>query len=185
MNYATIKNCDIANGPGVRISLFVSGCTHHCKGCFNEVAWDFDYGEPFTQQTIRTILDMMKPGYIKGLTLLGGEPFEPQNQGPIVELLRQVKKAYPQKSIWAFSGYLYEKITSHTLGDWAVTQKFLSYLDVLVDGPFVEEKKNLALRFRGSENQRLIDMPATLASGKIVLWEDWQTEGKGLKEWKK
>ena len=102
-----------------------------------------------------------------------------------VELLRQVKKAYPQKSIWAFSGYLYEKITSHTLGDWAVTQEFLSYLDVLVDGPFVEEKKNLALRFRGSENQRLIDMPATLASGKIVLWEDWQTEGKGLKEWKK
>lgn len=185
MNYATIKNCDIANGPGVRISLFVSGCTHHCKGCFNEVAWDFDYGEPFTQQTIRTIQDMMKPGYIKGLTLLGGEPFEPQNQGPIVELLRQVKKAYPQKSIWAFSGYLYEKITSHTLGDWAVTQEFLSYLDVLVDGPFVEEKKNLALRFRGSENQRLIDMPATLASGKIVLWEDWQTEGKGLKEWKK
>ena len=185
MNYATIKNCDIANGPGVRISLFVSGCTHHCKGCFNEVAWDFDYGEPFTQQTIRTILDMMKPGYIKGLTLLGGEPFEPQNQGPIVELLRQVKKAYPQKSIWAFSGYLYEKITSHTLGDWAVTQEFLSYLDVLVDGPFVEEKKNLALRFRGSENQRLIDMPATLASGKIVLWEDWQTEGKGLKEWNK
>ncbi len=185
MNYATIKNCDIANGPGVRISLFVSGCTHHCKGCFNEVAWDFDYGEPFTQQTVRTILDMMKPGYIKGLTLLGGEPFEPENQGPIVELLRQVKKAYPQKSIWAFSGYLYEKITSHTLGDWAVTQEFLSYLDVLVDGPFVEEKKNLALRFRGSENQRLIDMPATLASGKIVLWEDWQTEGKGLKEWKK
>lgn len=185
MNYATIKNCDIANGPGVRISLFVSGCTHHCKGCFNEVAWDFDYGEPFTQQTVRTILDMMKPGYIKGLTLLGGEPFEPQNQGPIVELLRQVKKTYPQKSIWAFSGYLYEKIASHTLGDWAVTQEFLSYLDVLVDGPFVEEKKNLALRFRGSENQRLIDMPATLASGKIVLWEDWQTEGKGLKEWKK
>lgn len=185
MNYATIKNCDIANGPGVRISLFVSGCTHHCKGCFNEVAWDFDYGEPFTQQTVRTILDMMKPGYIKGLTLLGGEPFEPQNQGPIVELLRQVKKTYPQKSIWAFSGYLYEKIASHTLGDWAVTQEFLSYLDVLVDGPFVEEKKNLALRFRGSENQRLIDMPATLSSGKIVLWEDWQTEGKGLKEWKK
>ena len=96
-----------------------------------------------------------------------------------------MKKAYPQKSIWAFSGYLYEKITSHTLGNWAVTQEFLSYLDVLVDGPFVEEKKNLALRFRGSENQRLIDMPATLASGKIVLWEDWQAEGKGLKEWKK
>lgn len=185
MNYATIKNCDIANGPGVRISLFVSGCTHHCKGCFNEVAWDFDYGQPFTNETIQTILDMMKPSYIKGLTLLGGEPFEPQNQGPIVELLRQVKKTYPDKSIWAFSGYLFEKITSRTLGDWAVTREFLSSLDVLVDGPFVEEKKNLALRFRGSENQRLIDVPATLASGKIVLWEDWQTEGKGLKEWKK
>ena len=185
MNYATIKNCDIANGPGVRISLFVSGCTHHCKGCFNEVAWDFDYGQPFTSETIQTILDMMKPSYIKGLTLLGGEPFEPQNQGPIVELLRQVKKTYPDKSIWAFSGYLFEKITSHTLGDWAVTREFLSSLDVLVDGPLVEEKKNLALRFRGSENQRLIDVPATLASGKIVLWEDWQTEGKGLKEWKK
>lgn len=185
MNYATIKNCDIANGPGVRVSLFVSGCTHHCKGCFNEVAWDFDYGQPFTCETIQTILDMMKPSYIKGLTLLGGEPFEPQNQGPIVELLRQVKKTYPDKSIWAFSGYLFEKITSRTLGDWAVTREFLSSLDVLVDGPFVEEKKNLALRFRGSENQRLIDVPATLASGKIVLWEDWQTEGKGLKEWKK
>ena len=185
MNYATIKNCDIANGPGVRVSLFVSGCTHHCKGCFNEVAWDFNYGQPFTNETIQTILDMMKPSYIKGLTLLGGEPFEPQNQGPIVELLRQVKKAYPDKSIWAFSGYLFEKITSRTLGDWAVTREFLSSLDVLVDGPFVEEKKNLALRFRGSENQRLIDVPATLASGKIVLWEDWQTEGKGLKEWKK
>ena len=185
MNYATIKNCDIANGPGVRVSLFVSGCTHHCKGCFHEVAWDFDYGQPFTNETIQTILDMMKPGYIKGLTLLGGEPFEPQNQGPIVELLRQVKKTYPDKSIWAFSGYLFEKITSHTLGDWAVTREFLNSLDVLVDGPFVEEKKNLALRFRGSENQRLIDVPATLASGKIVLWEDWQTEGKGLKEWKK
>ena len=185
MNYAAIKNCDIANGPGVRVSLFVSGCTHHCKGCFNEVAWDFDYGQPFSNETIQTILDMMKPSYIKGLTLLGGEPFEPQNQGPIVELLRQVKKTYPDKSIWAFSGYLFEKITSRTLGDWAVTREFLSSLDVLVDGPFVEEKKNLALRFRGSENQRLIDVPATLASGKIVLWEDWQTEGKGLKEWKK
>ena len=185
MNYATIKNCDIANGPGVRISLFVSGCTHHCKGCFNEVAWDFDYGQPFTEETICELLALLKPDYIKGLTLLGGEPFEPQNQGPIVELLRRVKAAYPEKSIWAFSGYLYEKITSHTLGNWAVTQEFLSYLDVLVDGPFVEEKKNLALRFRGSENQRLIDMPATLASGKVVLWEDWQAEGKGLKEWKK
>ena len=180
MNYATIKNCDIANGPGVRVSLFVSGCTHKCKGCFNEVAWDFQYGEPFTQQTVDTILQMMKPTHIKGLTLLGGEPFEPQNQGAIVELLRQVKREYPQKSIWAFSGYLFDKdILSGRLGD---TREYLSYLDVLVDGPFVEAKKNLSLRFRGSENQRLIDVPASLAAGEIVLWQDWQAQGKGLRK---
>ncbi len=181
MNFATIKNCDIANGPGVRISLFVSGCTHRCKGCFNEVAWDFDYGEPFTQQTVDTILDMLKPDYIQGLTLLGGEPFEPQNQPAIVELLRQVKENYPKKSIWAFSGYLFDKdILPGRLGDPAITKEFLSYLDVLVDGPFVEAKKNLMLRFRGSENQRLIDVPRSLAEDKIVLWQDWQGERKTL-----
>ena len=185
MYYGEIKTCDIANGVGVRVTLFVSGCTNHCYNCFQPQTWDFHYGKPFDAAAEQVIFAELEKPFIRGLTLLGGEPFEPENQGPIVELLRQVKKAYPQKSIWAFSGYLYEKITSHTLGDWAVTQEFLSYLDVLVDGPFVEEKKNLALRFRGSENQRLIDMPATLASGKIVLWEDWQTEGKGLKEWKK
>ena len=180
MYYATIKNCDIANGPGVRVSLFVSGCTHHCPGCFNEVAWDFHYGEPFTQQTIDTILNMLSPAYIKGLTLLGGEPFEPENQEPVVELLRQIKAKYPEKTIWAFSGYTYEQITSGKLGAWEVTKEYLSYLDVLVDGPFIEAKKNLSLRFRGSENQRQIDMPATLAAGHIVLWQDWQTEGKGM-----
>lgn len=174
MHYATIKNCDIANGPGVRVSLFVSGCTHHCKGCFNEVAWDFDYGEPFTQDTVNTILDMLKPDYVRGLTVLGGEPFEPQNQGAVLELLRAIKAKYPEKSIWAFSGYLFERITSGTLGDWEITREYLSYLDVLVDGPFVEEKKNLNLRFRGSENQRLIDVPASLRENKVVLWQDWQ-----------
>ena len=174
MNYATIKNCDIANGPGVRVSLFVSGCTHHCKGCFNEVAWDFNYGEPFTQDTVEMILEMLKPDYVRGLTLLGGEPFEPQNQGTIVELLRAIKGKYPNKSIWAFSGYLFEKITSGTLGDWEITEEYLSYLDVLVDGPFLEEKKNLNLRFRGSENQRVIDVPASLRENKVVLWQDWQ-----------
>ena len=179
MNYATIKNCDIANGPGVRVSLFVSGCTHRCPGCFNEVAWDFDYGQPFTQETIDKIIAMLKPDYVRGLTLLGGEPFEPQNQGPIVELLRQVKKDLPEKSIWAFSGYLFDRdILSGRLGD---TAEYLSYLDVLVDGPFVEAKKNLSLRFRGSENQRLIDVPASLAAGEIVLWQDWQGEKKGMK----
>ena len=180
MYYATIKNCDIANGPGVRVSLFVSGCTHHCPGCFNEVAWDFHYGEPFTQQTIDTILTMLAPAYIRGLTLLGGEPFEPENQEPVVELLRQMKARYPEKTIWAFSGYTYEQITSGTLGDWAVTKEYLGYLDVLVDGPFVEARKNLSLRFRGSENQRIIDVPASLAANQIVLWQDWQGDGREM-----
>lgn len=169
MNYATIKNCDIANGPGVRVSLFVSGCTHRCPGCFNQVAWDFDYGEPFTEETVQSILNMLRPNYIRGLTLLGGEPFEPQNQPAIVELLRRIKTELPTKSIWAFSGYLYEDIVSGKLGN---TKEYLSYLDVLVDGPFILEKKNLSLRFRGSENQRLIDIPKTLATGTVTLWED-------------
>ena len=182
MNYASIKNCDIANGPGVRVSLFVSGCTHHCKGCFNEIAWDFHYGKPFTQDTIDMILGMLKPDYVKGLTLLGGEPFEPQNQPALVDLLRQVKAHYPNKSIWSFSGYLFDRdILPGKLGDPTVTREFLSYLDVLVDGPFVESKKNLSLRFRGSENQRLIDVKRSLATGDIVFWQDWQGEKRGLK----
>jgi len=182
VHYATIKNCDIANGPGVRVSLFVSGCTHRCKGCFNEVAWSFDYGEEFTQATIDKILSMLKPDYIKGLTLLGGEPFEPQNQSAILILLRQVKKAYPTKTIWAFSGYLFDRdLTSDRLGIPEITREFLSYLDVLVDGPFIEEKKDLLLRFRGSSNQRIIDVPASLAAGNVVLWHDWQGEGRDIK----
>ena len=177
MNYATIKNCDIANGPGVRVSLFVSGCTHRCPGCFNEIAWDFDYGQPFTQETIDTLITMLRPSYIRGLTLLGGEPFEPQNQEAVVRLLRQVKRELPEKSIWAFSGYLFDRdILSGRLGD---TAEYLSYLDVLVDGPFVEAKKNLSLRFRGSENQRIIDVQASLKTGTIVLWDDNQ---KGMRE---
>ena len=182
MNYATIKNCDIANGPGVRVSLFVSGCTHHCKGCFNEVAWDFNYGQPFTQDTVDMILEMLKPAYVKGITLLGGEPFEPQNQPALVDLLRQIKAMYPDKSIWAFSGYLFDKdILAGKLGDPSITREFLSYLDVLVDGRFVEEKKDLTLRFRGSSNQRLIHVPSSLQQGQVVLWEDWQGNGRGLK----
>ena len=181
MNYATIKNCDIANGPGVRVSLFVSGCNHHCKGCFNREAWDFSYGQPFTQETIDQILALLKPDYIQGLTLLGGEPFDPRNQKAVLELLRAVKKAYPEKNIWAFTGYLFDKdILPGKLGDPEITREYVSYLDVLVDGPFVEEKKNLSLRFRGSENQRLIHVPASLAAGKVVLWEDWQGEKKGM-----
>lgn len=179
MHYATIKNCDIANGPGVRVSLFVSGCTHHCKGCFNQEAWDFDYGQPFTEATIAEILDMLRPSFIRGLTLLGGEPFEPENREEVLSLLRRVKAELPEKSVWAFSGYLYDRdILSGRLGN---TREYLSYLDVLVDGPFVESKKNLALRFRGSENQRLIDVPASLKAGEVVLWQDWQGEQKGMK----
>ena len=182
MNYATIKNCDIANGPGVRISLFVSGCTHRCKGCFNEVAWDFDYGQPFTQETIGEILNMLAPPHIAGITLLGGEPFEPQNQPALLDLLRQIKLKMPEKSIWAFSGYLFEKdILAGRLGPKEITQEFVSYLDVLVDGPFILEKKDLMLRFRGSSNQRLIDVKASLQSGTTVLWNDWQGQERGLK----
>lgn len=181
MNYATIKNCDIANGPGVRVSLFVSGCTHRCKGCFNEIAWDFDYGQPFTQQTIDQIIEMLKPAYINGITLLGGEPFEPQNQPALVELLRQVKAAYPEKTVWAYSGYLFDRdILPGKLGDPAVTRELLGYLDVLVDGPFVLQQKNLSLRFRGSSNQRIIHVPPSLERGEVVLWEDWQGDKKGL-----
>lgn len=177
MNYATIKNCDIANGPGVRVSLFVSGCTHRCPGCFNEVAWDFNYGQPFTEETIESILEMLRPSYIKGLTLLGGEPFEPQNQADVVKLLRRIKQELPEKSIWAFSGYLFEKdMLSGRIGDLS---EYLSCLDVLVDGPFVQAKKNLSLRFRGSENQRIIDVKASLAAGETILWDDNQ---KGMRE---
>ena len=182
MNYATIKSRDIANGPGVRVSLFVSGCTHRCPGCFNEEAWDFDFGQPFTQEVIDRILEDLAPSFVRGLTLLGGEPFDPRNQGAIVELLRQIKAKYPEKSIWAFSGYLFDRdILPGKLGDPAITREYLSYLDVLVDGPCVQAKKNLTLRFRGSENQRLIDVPASLESGTVVLWEDWQGNGRGLK----
>ena len=178
MNYATIKNCDIANGPGVRVSLVVSGCTHRCPGCFNEIAWDFDYGTPFTEETVESIVNMLRPAHIRGLTLLGGEPFEPQNQSAIVALLRRVKQELPEKSIWAFSGYLFDKdILSGRLGD---TSEYLSYLDVLVDGPFLESKKNLSLRFRGSENQRLIDVKKSLAAGEVILWQDWQGEKRGM-----
>ena len=182
MNYATIKNNDIANGPGVRVSLFVSGCTHRCPGCFNEVAWDFGYGAPFTQETIDDILKMLAPSHIRGLTLLGGEPFEPQNQPDVLELVRQVKAAYPEKSVWAYSGYLFDRdILAGHLGPKEITEELVSYLDVIVDGPFVESRKNLSLRFRGSDNQRLIDVKASLAQGQIVLWKDWQTERKGLR----
>ena len=177
MNYATIKPWDIANGPGVRVSLFVSGCTHHCKDCFNPEAWDFDYGEPFDGAVIDHILELMRPHYIRGITYLGGEPFEPQNQPALLDLVRQVRAKYPHKTIWSFSGYTYEQITSGTLGPKAVTEEFLSLLDVLVDGEFVLALKNLNLRFRGSANQRIIDLGKTRETGILTLWDDGDMEG--------
>lgn len=172
MNYATIKNCDVANGSGVRISLFVSGCTHHCKNCFNEEAWDFNYGEEFTQNTINEITELLEPSYIKGLSLLGGEPLEPQNQLGILPLLRKVKEVYPTKDIWCYSGYTFEYIQSKMVDTLPYTKELLSYIDVLVDGKFVEELKNPMLQFRGSSNQRLINLPKTLQENTIILWEE-------------
>ena len=171
MNYGAIKKRDIANGIGVRVSLFVSGCTHHCKGCFNADTWDFGYGEPYTAAVEEEILEMLSPDYVAGLSLLGGEPFEPCNQRALVGLLRRMKERYPHKTVWCYSGYTLEELTGESRARCEVTDEMLSMLDVLVDGEFVLEKKNIRLRFRGSENQRLIDMNATREKGEIVLWD--------------
>lgn len=171
MNYGAIKKCDIANGVGVRTVLFVSGCTHHCKGCFQPETWNFDYGERYTKATEDEIIESLRPDYVDGITLLGGEPFEPENQRELVKLLRRIKKELPQKTVWSFSGYTYEELTGDSRAVCEVTNEMLSMLDVLVDGEFVEAKRNISLRFRGSENQRLIDMNKTRKEGKIVLWD--------------
>lgn len=171
MNYADIKQYDVANGPGVRVSVFVSGCTHYCKGCFNKEAWDFKYGKPFTDETIQTVLTYLKPSYVKGLTILGGEPMEPENQPEVLRLLKAVKTEYPEKSVWMFSGYDFEKdMLNRMWRDIPETKEILSCLDVLVDGEFVEELKNLSLRFKGSSNQRTILVRESLAAGNLVLY---------------
>ena len=171
MNYAEIKYCDVANGPGVRTSIFVSGCTHRCKGCFNEIAWDFNYGKPFTEETINEITDSLRPDYITGLTVLGGEPFEHANQIGLLPLLERVRKELPHKSIWCFTGYLFDKdILDKMCPQWPETSRMLSCIDVLVDGPFVEEKKDLMLKFKGSSNQRTIMVQASLKAGEIILY---------------
>lgn len=170
MHYSTIKDCDIANGIGVRITLFVSGCTNHCKNCFQPQTWDFDFGEPFTEETEEKLLEMLKPDYINGLTLLGGEPMEPQNQRALVPFLKRVREAYPNKNIWCFTGFTYEVLKidgSHPRCE--VTDEMLSLIDVLVDGRYVDELKDLTLQFRGSSNQRLIDMVKTRETGEVTL----------------
>ena len=173
MNYAEIKYCDIANGVGVRTTLFVSGCTHHCPGCFQPQTWDFSCGKEFTDEVADAIVESLKPAYVAGLTLLGGEPMEPANQRVLVGLLERVRTELPGKSIWCYTGDHFEDLRDpasprHT----DVTDRMLSYLDVLVDGPFVLEQKDISLRFRGSANQRLIDVPATLKTGTVTWWED-------------
>ena len=172
MYYSVIKKYDIADGPGVRVTLFVSGCSHHCKGCFNEETWDFQYGEPFTQETVDSLLEMLAPDYIEGLTLLGGEPLEPGNREALLPLLRAVKERYPGKNIWCYSGYLFEKdILERFCAQWEKMKEFLSYLDVIVDGEFVLAQKDISLRFRGSANQRIIDVQASLARGETIVKE--------------
>ena len=173
MHYGEIKNCDIANGIGVRVSLFVSGCTNHCEGCFQPETWDFNYGNDFTEDTENRILEMLAPDYICGLTVLGGEPFEPENQRVLVDFLRKVRRKYPEKSIWCFTGFTLEMLeTEGTHCHCEVTEEMLSLIDVLVDGRFDKNKKNISLRFRGSENQRLIDLNLTRECGTLTLWNE-------------
>lgn len=175
MYYGEIKNCDIANGEGVRVTLFVSGCTNHCKNCFQPQTWAFDYGQPFTEETETYLLKLLAPSYINGLTLLGGEPFEPENQRALVPFLRRVRAQYPEKNIWSFSGFTYEELTTDgAYPRCEVTDEMLSLLDVLVDGRFVEELKDISLRFRGSSNQRLIDLNASRKAGRLCFLPDRQ-----------
>ncbi len=174
MNYCEIKNCDIANGLGVRVSLFVSGCTNHCENCFQPQTWDFNYGEPFTPEVEAKLLEMLSPGYIRGLTLLGGEPFEPANQSALLPFLKKVKLQYPQKDIWAFSGFRYddELTKAGAYPNREVTRELLSLIDVLVDGRYVESLKNISLKFRGSSNQRIIDLNETRKNSVLTLWDE-------------
>lgn len=170
MNYADIRRVDVANGPGVRVSLFVSGCPHHCAGCFNPETWDFTFGSEFGERQEREILQSLGPVHIQGLSLLGGEPFAPENQQTVLNLVRAVRQQLPEKDIWCYTGYLFEKLRDGAVG--SCSRLLLKELDVLVDGPFILERKNLGLRFRGSDNQRIIQVKDSLASGQICLWAE-------------
>lgn len=161
MNYASINKADVANGPGVRVSLFVSGCRHHCPGCFNQIAWDFGYGTEFTKNTVDEIMEAINHDYISGITVLGGEPFEPENLSTVKALCQEIKERYPDKSIWVYTGLQYEDVEEASA---------MKYIDVLVDGPFIQSLKDLTLSFRGSKNQRIIDVRKTRESGTIKLY---------------
>ena len=170
MNYGMIKNVDIANGIGVRISLFVSGCTHHCKDCFQPQTWNFDYGEAFTEDVLNRLIKMAEPDYIGGLSLLGGEPFEPENREGVLETVKRFKETYPDKTIWVYSGYTFEQLTGLEKARCGNTKDVLKYVDVLVDGEFKIEEKDISLKFKGSANQRIIDVKNSLLSGEMVLF---------------
>ncbi len=173
MNYATIKPFDVADGPGVRVSLYVSGCRNRCKNCFNPETWDFNYGKPFTEEVENYIISALSPQYIKGFTLLGGDPFEPENQVTLAPFLEKIRSVYPDKSIWCYTGYDYERdLLTGKKGDAELVMRMLNSIDVLVDGRFVEELKDLNLRFRGSSNQRIICVPQSLGQDKVVLWDE-------------
>ena len=175
MNYATIKPVDIANGPGVRVSLFVSGCTHRCKGCFNEEAWDFQFGKPFTEDIQKQLLSSLDHDYIEGLTLLGGEPMEPSNQESLLPFIKAVREHLPGKTIWCFTGYDFEKdILGKMMKTSEVTRELIPLFDVMVDGKFVAEKKNLSLKFRGSENQRVLNVKKSLEEGRGIWMEEFR-----------
>ena len=174
MYYADIKKVDVANGPGVRVSLFVSGCTHKCKGCFNEEAWDFKYGHEYTQKEEDKIIELLKPDYIDGITILGGEPFEYVNQKGILPLLRRIRKELPNKTIWCFSGYTFDTdILENMCNKYKETKELISYIDVLVDGKFEIDKKNFKLKFRGSSNQRIINVKERLKNNKVILMDEY------------
>lgn len=162
MNYGAIKKTDIANGPGVRVSLFVSGCRNHCKGCFNPETWDFNYGKTFDRVTKDEIIQALSPYYISGLSLLGGDPFEPENQLVLVDFVKEVKSLYPDKTIWCWTGYKFEEGLINAA-------ELLKYIDVLVDGKFEQGLKNITLKFRGSENQRVISVPESIKEEKTIL----------------
>lgn len=171
MYVAEIKKFDIANGLGVRVSVFVSGCRHRCPGCFNEIAWEFDYGKEYTADIENEIIDALRPDYIEGLSLLGGEPFEPENQPALLGLLRRVRKELPAKNVWVYSGFTMEELLGESRARTEYTDEMLSLIDVLVDGRFIYAEKDITLRFRGSRNQRILDVPATLKAGRPVLWD--------------